>query len=226
MSLIVSHLRKTFPTCSEPLIVEPLIVLRDCSFELQMGESLSIIGPSGSGKSTLLGILGHLEPATSGEIRLNDINVLQLSESELPAFRRHHIGFIFQDHYLSPQSSALENVLIPFLSEGRITKERRERGKALLERVGLADRMSHRPAELSGGERQRVAIARSLVFAPTLILADEPTGNLDRRSADSVASLLLELQENTILVLATHDLALASQTVKKGKLDDGVFHAE
>lgn len=216
LSLIVSHIEKSFPTQAGPLPV-----LRDCSFELEPSRSLSVVGPSGSGKSTLLGILGTLEPADRGSIRLDSIEVLELPASELPAFRRHRIGFIFQDHHLLPQIGALENVLMPFLAEGRITKEQEERAVFLLDRVGLSDRRNHRPAELSGGQRQRVAIARALVYQPSLLLADEPTGNLDRESAALVGDLLLELAQSAMLLLATHDLALASRTNRQLRLEEG-----
>ena len=205
-----------------------LPVLHGCSFSLATGQSLSIAGPSGSGKSTLLGILGTLEPPTSGSIRLGDADVTTLSERELPMFRRRQIGFVFQEHHLLPQCGALENVLIPFLAEGRISSERRDRGMMLLDRVGLKDRRDHRPSELSGGERQRLAIARALVYEPALLLADEPTGNLDRLSAIRIAELLLELSVMSILVLVTHDPNLAAMTSRQGNLNDGhlVFLSE
>ncbi|GHT17212.1 lipoprotein-releasing system ATP-binding protein LolD 1 [Planctomycetales bacterium] len=210
MSLSVSNLCKSYPTRSGSLEV-----LKDCSIELESGQSLSIVGPSGSGKSTLLSILGTLEPATFGSIRLNGIDYSTLSDRELPNFRRHQIGFVFQEHHLLPQCSALENVLLPFLAEGRISAEQRNRGTELLERVGLTDRLEHRPAELSGGERQRVAIARALVYRPTLILADEPTGNLDRNNAMLVSRMLLELVDSAMLILVTHDPRIAEKTKQK-----------
>jgi lipoprotein-releasing system ATP-binding protein len=156
-----------------------------------------------------------LEPATSGNITLNGIDYSTLTDRELPNFRRHQIGFVFQEHHLLPQCSALENVLVPFLAEGRISAEQRNRGTGLLERVGLADRLEHRPAELSGGERQRVAIARALVYQPALILADEPTGNLDRDHATLVSGLLLELADSAMLILVTHDPKIAEKTKQK-----------
>jgi len=214
--LIVSDITKDYPIRDGMLPV-----LRKCSFQLETAQSLSIVGPSGSGKSTLLGILGTLEPPTSGSIRLGDVDVTTLAERQLPEFRRRRIGFVFQEHHLLPQCGALENVLVPFLAEGRISKERRERGMMLLERVGLKDRSDHRPAELSGGERQRVAIARALVYEPTLLLADEPTGNLDRSTATSITELLLELSAASILVLVTHDPNLAAKTTRQGRIDDG-----
>ena len=157
------------------------------SFSLRRGENLAILGPSGSGKSTLLSILGTLEPPTSGSVRLAGKDPFALDEAELAAFRRENIGFVFQEHHLLPQCTVLENVLVPFLADGSATQDDQRRATDLLRRVGLAERLTHRPAELSGGERQRVAIARALVRGPTLLLADEPTGNLDRTTARSIA---------------------------------------
>lgn len=221
MALIVSHVHKDFSTASGPLSI-----LRDCSLRLDAGESLSIVGPSGSGKSTLLNILGTLEPATSGRVELDEIDVFSLSSKELPEFRRRKIGFVFQDHHLLPQCSALENVLVPFLAEGRIRPEQTDQGVALLERVGLADRLDHRPGELSGGERQRVAIARALIYRPSLLLADEPTGNLDRESATQIGDLLLELSGESMLLLVTHDPVLAARTSRQTRLVDGTLVGE
>jgi lipoprotein-releasing system ATP-binding protein len=216
MSLSVAHLCKSFPVRDGTLEV-----LRDCSFELKSGESLSISGPSGSGKSSLLSILGTLEPATGGSVVLNGVDISAVSERELPLFRRRNIGFVFQEHHLLPQCSALENVLIPFLAEGRITAEQRRWGTELLTRVGLSDRLGHLPSELSGGERQRTAIARALVNRPALILADEPTGNLDKTNAGHIGDLLLELAETSMLILVTHDSALAARTQRRIALDGG-----
>ena len=218
MSLTVSHLSKSYP-----IREEALEVLRDCSFELQPGESLSIAGPSGSGKSSLLSILGTLEPATTGSVTLSGTDISTLSDRHLPLFRRQNIGFVFQEHHLLPQCSALENVLIPFLAAGRITAEQRQWGAELLGRVGLSERLAHLPSELSGGERQRVAIARALVNRPALILADEPTGNLDRTNAEHIGKLLLELAETAMLILVTHDPVLASKTQRRATLDSGVW---
>ncbi|GHT20816.1 lipoprotein-releasing system ATP-binding protein LolD 1 [Planctomycetales bacterium] len=218
MTLSVSHLCKTYSARGGAVSV-----LQDCSFELKGGESLSVTGPSGSGKSTLLSILGTLERADSGTVALDGMDVLTISGTDLPKFRREKIGFVFQEHHLLPQCSALENVLMPFLAIGRITPEQRERSIELLRQVGLADRLQHRPAELSGGERQRAAIARSLVFQPALLLADEPTGNLDRSTATRVGDLLLELTQNTMLIIVTHDPVLAGRTKKSSVLESGVL---
>jgi lipoprotein-releasing system ATP-binding protein len=170
------------------------------------------MGPSGSGKSTLLYILGALEPPTSGTVSLNDQNPYQLKQKELAAFRNKQIGFVFQDHCLLPQCSVIENVLTPTLVAGS-GDQFSQRANELLEKVGLHKRLEHRPAELSGGEKQRVAIARALVMRPTLLLCDEPTGNLDHDSAEAVASLLLDLhrQQQTILVVVTHNTELAAR---------------
>ncbi|MCL2745459.1 MAG: ABC transporter ATP-binding protein [Planctomycetaceae bacterium] len=218
MSLSVSQLTKSFPTAEGVL---PIIT--DCSFRLDKGQSLSVAGPSGSGKSTLLNIIGTLEPADSGTIMLDFENVLTLPAAKLPEFRRHKIGFVFQDHHLLPQCTVLENVLMPFLAEGRISDEQRQKAVYLLERTGLKERLNHRPAEISGGERQRAAIARAFVYEPELLLADEPTGNLDRKTAGEVFDLLLELTAGKMLLLVTHDPVLAAKTSKQGHIGNGVF---
>ncbi len=190
----------------------PLPILAAINLSLQRGDAVSIMGPSGSGKSTLLYILGALESPTSGTVTLDGQNPFQLAEKQLAAFRNQKIGFVFQDHCLLPQCSVLENVLAPTLVAA--TKDNfAQRARMLLEQVGLSERLEHRPAELSGGEKQRVAIARALIRQPLLLLCDEPTGNLDRHSADNVASLLLDLhkQQNTILIVVTHSPELAAK---------------
>ena len=219
-TLEVARLRKEFPTPREPLVV-----IRDVSFRLASGEALAIMGPSGSGKSTVLYILGALETPTSGTVSVNGDNPFALSGDDLAAYRNRQVGFVFQDHHLLPQCSALENVLIPTMATGAPLSgnEAAKRARQLLDRVGLSNRLEHLPAELSGGERQRVAIARALINRPPLILADEPTGNLDRRAAGNVAELLLELhrEENTILVLVTHSVELARRFPAQAELLDG-----
>src|SRR5262245_43192865 len=216
--LTVDNIVKEYPTPGRPLRV-----LDGVSFQLHRGENLAILGPSGSGKSTLLAILGTLEPPTSGNVLLGSENPFALDESRLAAFRSRQIGFVFQEHHLLPQCTVLENVLVPFLADGAATADDQRRATELLRRVGLADRLDHRPAQLSGGERQRVAIARALVREPTLLLADEPTGNLDRTTAHSISELLLELQteRQTILVVVTHSPALAGALNQRMGLDDG-----
>jgi lipoprotein-releasing system ATP-binding protein len=216
--LVVDNIVKEYPTHGAPLRV-----LSGVSFELSRGENLAILGPSGSGKSTLLSILGTLEPPTSGRVRLVGADPFSLGERELAALRSRQVGFVFQDHHLLPQCTVLENVLIPFLANGSATADDSERAAKLLHRVGLTERLTHRPAELSGGERQRVAIARALVREPVLLLADEPTGNLDRSTAQLIQQLLLELQaeRNTILVVVTHSAALAAALQCRMELDAG-----
>jgi lipoprotein-releasing system ATP-binding protein len=205
------------------------VILRGVSFSLDSGEALAIMGPSGSGKSSLLYILGGLERPSSGSVFVDGENPFQLGAKALAAFRNRKVGFIFQDHHLLPQCTALENVLIPTLAEGsrQTSGDASERARSLLEQVGLSARAGHRPAELSGGERQRVAIARALIQRPAVLLADEPTGNLDRRTADAVAELLLELQraEGSVLVLVTHSGELAGRFARKVELTEGSFEA-
>jgi lipoprotein-releasing system ATP-binding protein len=214
--LNVENVSKEYPTPSGPLKI-----VSDVSLSLSQGDALSIMGPSGSGKSTLLYIMGALEPPTSGSVTLDGQNPFQLKEKELAAFRNQQIGFIFQDHCLLPQCSVIENVLTPTLVAAK-DDNYFERARLLLEQVGLADRLNHRPAELSGGEKQRVALSRALIMKPQLLLCDEPTGNLDHKAADVVASLLLDLhqQQKTILVVVTHNPELASRFPARYELTD------
>ena len=218
--LSVEHVAKQYPTQGEPLVV-----LRDVSLELKRGENVAILGPSGSGKSTLLSIIGGLEPPSSGRVVLDGQDPATLDEPALAAFRNRRIGFVFQDHHLLPQCSVLENVLVPMVAAGPIRVETMDRARLLLERVGLSERLDHRPAELSGGERQRVALARALINSPLLLLADEPTGNLDRTNAVRVGELLLELQqqEQTMLIVVTHSPRLAGMMGRQLELDEGTF---
>ena len=216
--LVVDHVTKRFPTRSEPLTV-----LRDASFACQAGDSVAILGPSGSGKSTLLHILGTLDRPTAGTVTLDGQDPFQLDEAGAASFRNRHIGFVFQDHHLLPQLSVLENVLIPTLAEGRPDGQTIARARDLIDRVGLSARLEHRPAELSGGERQRVGVARALIRQPKLILADEPTGNLDRTNALAIGRLLVDLQrqEQAMLVVVTHSTELAQLLQHRYELDDG-----
>jgi lipoprotein-releasing system ATP-binding protein len=218
--LTVENLTKQYPTRGEPLDV-----LRGVSLTLEPGQNTAILGPSGSGKSTLLSIIGGLEEPTGGSVTLDGQNPRKLDDLALAAFRNLHIGFIFQEHYLLPQCSTLENVLIPTVAAGRTKRESIDRAKSLLGRVGLSERLDHRPSELSGGERQRAAIARALINKPTLLLADEPTGNLDRTNADRIGRLLLELQqqEGMMLLLVTHSERLAALMSRRLELDEGVL---
>jgi lipoprotein-releasing system ATP-binding protein len=193
-----------------------LPILSDVSLTLERGAAAAIMGPSGSGKSTLLYIMGALEHPTTGTVTLDGQDPHTMREREQAAFRNRHIGFVFQDHSLLPQCSVLENVLAPTLaapsSEADAAGDA-SRARALLDQVGLSGRLDHRPGELSGGEKQRAAVARALIRNPTLVLCDEPTGNLDRVAADAVASLLLDLHaaRKTILVVVTHSAALAER---------------
>jgi lipoprotein-releasing system ATP-binding protein len=220
--LVVDQLTKEYPTRSEALRV-----LRGISFSLSGSENAAILGPSGSGKSTLLHLLGTLERPTTGRVTVDGQDPFQLDEPRLAEFRNRRIGFIFQDHHLLPQLSALENVLLPTLAAGRTKQAMVDRARGLLERVHLGSRLHHRPAELSGGERQRVAIARALIHEPDMLLADEPTGNLDRRNAREVAGLLLELQQQgdsrRILIAVTHSLQVARLFQRNWELNDGLL---
>jgi len=216
--LVVEHLSKEFPTRGEPLVV-----LRDVSLALSGGQNAAILGPSGSGKSTLLFIIGTLDSPSGGSVRLSGVDPFGLVESQLAEFRNRHVGFVFQDHYLLPQLTVLENVLVPAMADGAPASNQVERAKYLLGRVGLAERLEHRPAELSGGERQRAGVARALLLKPALVLADEPTGNLDRKSAAAIGDLLVEMprEEQTMLLVVTHSLELARRFERRYELDDG-----
>ena len=204
---------------------QPLVVLREVCLTLADGDSASITGPSGSGKSTLLNILGSLEPPTSGSVTIDGCNPYSLAPPELALFRNRQVGFVFQDHHLLPQCTVLENVLLPALADKNSGRGKLERARMLLRRVGMTERMGHRPAQISGGERQRVALARALINEPALILADEPTGSLDRATSDEVADLLWELhnQEARILIVVTHNEPLAARAAKRFDLRDGVL---
>jgi lipoprotein-releasing system ATP-binding protein len=216
--VIIQNVAKAYPTADEPLRV-----LTDVSLKMSGGDSLAVVGPSGSGKSTLLQILGTLDRPDSGTVSIDGEDPFRLSEQQLASFRNRKIGFIFQDHHLLPQLSLIENVLVPALAAGKPDSNQLERAKDLIESVGLADRMGHLPSELSGGERERVAIARALLMQPSMILADEPTGNLDRRTADAITDVLLDLQKksNAILVAVTHSESLAGAMSDKRQLIDG-----
>ena len=198
-----------------------LQVLSGIDFSLKDGDSASITGPSGSGKSTFLYTLGTLEPPTSGSVRLSGKNPYELNEKDLAAFRNRQIGFVFQDHHLLPQCTVLENVLIPTLVAPR-EESLQQRARSLLDRVGLTSRIHHKPHELSGGEKQRVALARALVLEPQLVLCDEPTGNLDHESTETVVSLLSDLhqQQKNMLVVVTHNLEVAGRFDRKFKLSN------
>jgi lipoprotein-releasing system ATP-binding protein len=206
--LNVTNLSKEYPTPRGALTV-----LSGVSFSLAPGDAVAIMGPSGSGKSSLMYVLGALEPPSSGTVTLDGQDPFQLPAAALAAFRNQSVGFVFQDHCLLPQCTVLENVLIPTLvAPGRASGDM-ERARTLVDQVGLTNRIDHRPGELSGGERQRVAVARALVREPRLLLCDEPTGNLDRASADLIISLLLDLHrvQHGILIVVTHSAQIASR---------------
>ena len=198
-------------------------VLHGLDLTVKKGELLAIVGSSGCGKSTFLHLAGGLDTPTSGEVFINDLNIHQLSDKEKAAFRNQHIGFIYQFHHLMMEFSALENVAMPLLIRGDSVKKAQALANTMLEKVGLAHRSHHRPAELSGGERQRVAIARALVTEPALVLADEPTGNLDFDTAEQIYQLLKELNNTvqTSFVIVTHDLTLAAKMDRQLQLDHG-----
>jgi ABC-type lipoprotein export system ATPase subunit len=244
MLLRLENVTRTFATADG---AAPLPVLRGASLELDAAQTLAIVGPSGCGKSTLLNIIGTLERPDTGHVELGRRDLSKLNEIELAAVRNRGIGFIFQQHHLLPQCTVLENVLVPTLARvgqaSRLSHSRREDGKSetgatpvlretpstraerLLKRVGLGERLSHRPGQLSGGERQRVAVVRALINQPKLLLADEPTGSLDRASAADLGKLLLELnrEESVALIVVTHALDLAQQMGRVMELKDGVL---
>ncbi|MBI1346948.1 ATP-binding cassette domain-containing protein [bacterium] len=219
-ALQVQQLFKQFPTANGSLEI-----LRGVNLSLERGQALAVTGPSGSGKSTLLYIIGVLDAPTSGNVTLLDQQPWKLAAEAQAAFRNRHIGFVFQDHHLLPQCTVLENVLIPTLAGTGTNAAIEARAKQLLDRVGLSDRLDHQPTQLSGGERQRVAVCRALINQPTFLLADEPTGNLDRATADAVGSLLLELNQehNTILVCVTHSQELVERFPQRCELRDGLL---
>lgn len=225
--LNLTNVSKSYPAADLTGSDAHISILRDVNLELAAGESLAIIGPSGSGKSTLLNIIGTLDRPTSGSVRLGEQDLTKLNDLELAEVRNRKIGFIFQGHHLLPQCSVLENVLVPTLASNDkdLRASSPKRARELLQRVGLSARLDHRPGQLSGGERQRVAVVRALINDPILLLADEPTGALDRTSAQNLSQLLVELnrERKVTLIVVTHALDLAGKMqrtleIREGKL--------
>ena len=216
-------IRKLFKTGDEELEV-----LRQVDLEVERGELLAIMGVSGVGKSTLLHILGTLDRPTAGQLSVAGVEVLNLGDDDLAHFRNQHIGFVFQFHHLLPEFTALENVMLPGLVAGEAAEQVREEGKALLQSVGLSKRLHHRPGELSGGERQRVAVVRALIRRPLVVLADEPSGNLDAASSQHLHELIRELSRayRQAFVVMTHDRALAESMDRLGHLEWGELRME
>ncbi|HHW7448716.1 lipoprotein-releasing ABC transporter ATP-binding protein LolD [Pasteurella multocida subsp. multocida] len=203
-------------------------VLKDVSFSMQAGELVAIVGSSGSGKSTLLHVLGGLDQPTSGEVFIQNQSLQKINANQLAQLRNQYLGFVYQFHHLMADFSALENVMMPMLISKQNKSEAKDRAEKMLTAVGLSHRISHRPSALSGGERQRVAIARSLVNHPALVLADEPTGNLDRKTTESIFDLIKQLnqEQNIAFLLVTHDLALAEKLSRRLVMQDGVLREE
>lgn len=202
-----------------------LEVLKGVDFSADAGEVVSIMGASGAGKTTFLEILGTLSTPDSGCLTIDGTDVLRLKSRELASFRGRRIGFVFQFHHLLPEFSSLENVMIPALIAGRKTQEAKKEAGELLTRVGLSDRLSHKPSELSGGEQQRVAIARALINHPAVLLADEPTGNLDSRTKEEIHRLFFDLRDSLgqTIIIVTHDPELASMCDRSLLMRDGTF---
>ncbi len=218
----IEHIAKIYQVGSEEVHA-----LADVSVKIDKGEYVAIMGPSGSGKSTLMNILGCLDSPTKGIYNFNNVNVSQMNDNELAKVRNKEIGFVFQTFNLLPRSDALHNVELPLIYAGLPSSERKERAKEALNHVGLSDRMHHRPNELSGGQRQRVAIARALVTRPSIILADEPTGNLDTKTGEDIMALFNEIYEqgNTI-ILVTHEEYIAEHAERILRIRDGLIEKD
>ena len=206
---------------------EQVRALDGVSLEINHGDYIAVMGPSGSGKSTLMNVIGCLDTPTSGSYKLRDREIATMQDDELAAIRNQEIGFVFQTFNLLPRVNALQNVELPLVYSGLTRAERRERAARVLDEVGLADRMHHRPTELSGGQRQRVAIARALVNRPSLVLADEPTGNLDSKTGEEIMGLIAELhQRGNTIILVTHEEELANRAARVVRLLDGKIVSE
>jgi len=218
------NVEKSYPS---PADTGSALVLKDIMLRVEKGQAIAIVGPSGCGKSTLLNIIGALDHPTSGRVLFDGKDLAGMNDIELAGIRNREIGFVFQLHHLLPQCTVLENVLVPTLAEKNRTKssEAKERAVNLLERVGLKDWLLHRPGQLSGGQRQRVAVVRALINKPKLLLADEPTGSLDKDASENIAELLVELNrsEAVTLIVVTHSVRLAKHMGKVLELSDGVL---
>lgn len=206
---------------------ETIHALRDVSLAIERGEYVAIMGPSGSGKSTLMNLLGCLDTPTSGEFILNGTRVSQMDDNDLAEVRNREIGFVFQSFNLLPRSDALHNVELPLIYSGMPAEERRERALSALQNVGLGDRIHHRPNEMSGGQRQRVAVARALVNNPSILLADEPTGNLDSKTGDEIMSLFEALwHKGNTIILVTHEEDIAQHAKRIVRIRDGLIASD
>lgn len=227
MLLKLVNVAKQYESLSD---AEPVFVLKGISLEIGAGESVAVVGPSGSGKSTLLNVIGTLDRPSQGQVLLDGEDLSKLNDDQLAATRNQRIGFVFQAHHLLPQCTVLENVLVPTLAAraGASRNGAEERACRLLQRVGLGERLAHRPGQLSGGERQRVAVVRALINGPKLLLADEPTGALDRASAQNLGQLLVELnrEEGVTLIVVTHAPELAQRMGRVLELRDGQLSAQ
>ena len=222
-TIITHNLNKTFYQGHAPLEI-----LRNINLQINIGQRIAIIGTSGSGKSTLLHCLGGLDQPTTGQVLIQGQDINRLNKKASGQLRNHALGFVYQHHHLLQELTAVENVAMPLLIRGSTTKDAQMQAATMLHRVGLGQRLTHKPAQLSGGERQRTAIARALVHKPACVLADEPTGNLDRRTAEQVFELMLEINQEigTSLVLVTHDYQIASRMEQVLRLKDGMLALE